>query len=197
MADQVLQPLSLVLGWTAGELTPSTSVVRRHLSDMQGMYADADAEQHILTTEDPLIYEVRRYDMPNEPGQLMVSTTVLYPGRVGDEYYMTKGHAHAKPEVGEIYLGLRGHGKVLMQADRRFSHLDMASGTVAFIPPHCAHRTVNTGDDPFVFLAVCRADAGHDYAAVERDGFLHRVVRRHGLPALDPPLQNACLPDDT
>jgi glucose-6-phosphate isomerase len=45
-----------------------------------------------------------------------------------------------------------------------------------YVPPGWAHRTVNTGDDDLIFLAVYFGDAGHDYAAIEDSGFAVRVL---------------------
>ena len=47
----------------------------------------------------------------------------------------------------------------------------MRPGTVAYVAPCWAHRTVNTGSEPFVFLAVYHGDAGHDYGTIETEGF--------------------------
>lgn len=176
----VMEPFTLILERATGSLTPATSTVKRHLSHMRGMYADTDAEQALIAAGDPLIYEVLQYDVPNENGQLTTCTTVIHPGTVGTEYYMTKGHYHAKRDTGEVYLGLSGNGKLLLEVDGRLSCLDMAPGTIAYVPPYWAHRTVNTGDEPFIFLAVYPSDAGHDYGTIEREGFAGRVVDRNG-----------------
>ena len=60
----------------------------------------------------------------------------------------------------------------------------MGPGVVAYVPPHWAHRTVNTGSEPFVFLAIYPGDAGHDYGTIETEGFPQRVVERDGQPAV-------------
>jgi len=183
MTESFMQPFALALAFDSGNLEPATSKVERRLSHMRGMYHDAEAEQAGLAA-DPVIYEVLQYDVPAENGQLVVCTTVLQPGRVGDEYYMTKGHYHEKRDTGEVYVGLRGHGKLIMEVDGQSSNLDMAPGTVAYVPPYWAHRSVNVGDEPLIFLAVYPADAGHDYGTIERDGFSQRVLERSGTPAV-------------
>lgn len=181
-----MEPFAIALDLASGRLDPSTSSVRRHLSDMRGMYADAEAESAMLASGDPPLYEVLQYDVPNEAGQLIVCTTVLYPGRVGDEYFMTKGHFHAERSTGEVYLGLGGEGMLLMQVEDRFSCLRMERGTVAYVPPYWAHRSVNVGDEPLIFFAVYPGNAGHDYGTIERAGFAQRVVERNGKPVLVP-----------
>ncbi len=165
---------------TRGELAPSTSTVRRHLSHMAGMYADAEAERAALAAGDPLVYEVYQYDLPAYAGELIPCTTILAPGRVGDEYFMTKGHFHEVRERGEIYHCVSGHGMLVLALDDRAETVEMGPGVVAYVPPCWAHRTVNTGDEPFVFLAVYPGDAGHDYGTIETEGFPVRIVDRDG-----------------
>ena len=181
-----MQPFTLDLDVVSGKLDPATSAVRRRMSDMLGMYRDPDAEEGLVASGDPMVYEVLQYDVPDTNGQLVVCTTVIHPGRVGDEYFMTKGHYHLKRETGEVYVGLQGHGVLLMEVEDRFSRLDMGPGTVAYVPPFWAHRTANTSDDKFIFLAVYPADAGHDYGTIERDGFRYRLIEQDGFPVLIP-----------
>lgn len=185
MTQQLMRPFSLALEFGSGQLEPATGKVERRLSDMHGMYGNRQAEDASLDAN-PLIYEVLQYDVPDENGQLVVCTTILQPGRIGDEYYMTKGHYHQKRDAGEVYLGLQGRGKLVMQAGEEFSQLDMQPGTIAYVPPFWAHRTVNVGNVPFIFLAVYPADAGHDYGSIDRHGFSQRVIERGGAPTLVP-----------
>jgi glucose-6-phosphate isomerase len=179
-----MDPFAMALEFVSGKLEPATSAVQRRLSDMRGMYFDVAAETAALEGGNPLIYEVLRYDMSPVAGQLCVSTTVLRPGKIGDEYYMTKGHYHETAHTAEVYIGLRGRGLLLMQVDDQFRLIEMQPGAVAYIPPAWGHRTVNVGTEPFIFLAVCPGDAGHDYASIEREGFARRAVERNGQPAV-------------
>jgi glucose-6-phosphate isomerase len=184
MAQALMDPVALMLETTSGKLDPATSHVRRRLSDMRGMYGDSEAERSLLEAGDPLIYEVLQYDVPNEAGQLLVCTTILQPGRVGDEYYMTKGHYHEQIDRAEVYLGLQGHGMLLMQAGDSTAEAALQPGAMAYVPPYWAHRSVNVGAEPFISLAVYPADAGHDYRSIERDGFSRRVLERDGNPVV-------------
>jgi glucose-6-phosphate isomerase len=163
-----------------GELRPATSTVQRRLSHMRGMYRDAEAEAAAVRDEDPLIYEVYQYDVPKFAGELIPCTTVLHAGKVGDEFFMTKGHFHEQRDRAEIYYGLSGQGQLVMAKDGEAETVAMDAGTVAYVPPHWAHRTVNTGDVPFVFLAVYPGDAGHDYGTIETHGFPQVVLERNG-----------------
>jgi glucose-6-phosphate isomerase, archaeal len=167
-----------------GVLEPWTSKVERHLSDMAGMYSDADAERDSIAADDALVYEVFQYDMPEHPGELVVCTTRLYPGKVGDEFFMTKGHYHEIRERAEVYYGLRGEGQLVLAKDEGSEAIAMRPGTVAYVAPCWAHRTVNTGSEPFVFLAVYHGDAGHDYGTIETEGFPLLVLDRDGEVAV-------------
>jgi glucose-6-phosphate isomerase len=155
---------------------------------MEGAYADTAALAELVEAAgDPVVYAVEQRDVPEEVGQLVCCTTVLNPGIVGDEYFMTKGHYHAVRETGEIYLGLSGKGRVLLQTeDGEARVLPLERETVAYVPPCWAHRTVNVGEEPLVFFAVYPGQAGHDYGAIEASGFSQRVVRTPSGPAVVP-----------
>lgn len=169
-----------------GELRPATSTVRRRLSDMAGMYHDAEAERSALAADDPLVYEVFQYDMPAFAGELVVCTTVLRAGKVGDEFFMTKGHYHEQRDRAEVYYGLSGRGRLLLAKDGECEAVPMVPGGVAYVPPYWAHRTVNTGPEPLVFLAVYPGDAGHDYGTIETTGFPQIVLERAGEVTVAP-----------
>ena len=89
MKHALMDPISLALDWRTGRLEPATTAIRRHLSNMRGMYADAAAEQALIADGDPLIYEVLLHDVPGVAGQLLTwpEQAVHDPGAelVGDE----------------------------------------------------------------------------------------------------------------
>ncbi len=182
----LMQPFKTELDLKTGVIQPVRQIIRRYLSDMRGMYADAEAEARIFKEEgNRLIYEVYAIDLPEEEGQVLHSTTVLYPGQIGDEFHMTKGHYHIKRDRAEVYLGLSGEGYLLMQTDDgTVSSMLMRPGTVAYVPPFWGHRTVNTGTLPFVFFAAWPGDSGHDYGAIEDTGFAKIMVRQNGQAVL-------------
>jgi len=180
------QPFVLRLALDSGKLEPHTSRIERRASDMLGAYADADALEALIEAGDPVVYEVEQRDVPEEEGHLVCCTTVLNPGTVGNEYFMTKGHYHRVRETAEIYLGLSGRGRLLLQTGGATSELPLEPGAVAYVPPGWAHRTVNTGDEPFVFFAVYPAHAGHDYTTIEATGFARRVLRSPTGPVVVP-----------
>ena len=58
--------------------------------------------------------------------------------------------------------------------------------SVVYVPGHTAHRTMNTGDEPLVYLGVYPATAGHDYGVIARRNFRSIVVKRDGRPTMLP-----------
>jgi glucose-6-phosphate isomerase, archaeal len=161
----------------------------RMLSDMVGLYADREATEALLRDGDRVMYEMLVADVPEEKGHLLHSVTVMYPGRVGREYCMTAGHFHNDAGASEVYFCLTGEGMLLVQGrDGCCKAVPMKPGTAAYIPPGWAHRTANTGDEPFVFFAAWPGDAGHDYGTIRETGFSRLVVERDGeLQVIDNP----------
>lgn len=157
----------------------------RRLSDMSEAFASGEAVVSLLREGNPLIYEVYEVQrIPATTGELIWSVTVLSPGKVGKEYYMTKGHYHRDPSCSEIYLVLSGQGFLILKGGEAARAYPVSSGTLVHIPPGHAHRVVNTGPTALVFFAVYPAQAGHDYERVRREGFGLRVIERDGSAAI-------------
>lgn len=177
--------LSAKLDLDAGAII-GAPLVRRRLSDLRGCFADAAAYEAALREGDPLLYTVSSVEAGSGPGGLHYGLGVLYPGRVGDEYFMTKGHLHSRREAAEVYIGLRGEGCMLLEDEATGeSRLEpLGEGRVVYVPGHAAHRTMNTGDVPLVYIGVYRADAGHDYGAIAEKNFRMVVVAREGRPTM-------------
>lgn len=176
-------PFNSFVDFATGEILKCRSVVIRRVSDMDGMYRDRHATQRLVQEGDPVVYKVYNVPVPEERGHLQHCVSVIYPGKVAEEYFMTKGHFHAERGTGEVYLVIRGEGILLLQTEKgEVMVLEMKPGSISYIPPHWAHRTVNVGKDPLVFFAVYPGEAGHDYGEIERRGFAKLVVERAGKP---------------
>ena len=181
IATAVLSRLDLDAGIIAG-----APLVRRHLSDLQGSFADASAYTTALAQGNPLLYTVASVEPAQGEGQLHYGLGVLMPGRVGDEYYLTKGHYHAWRPAAEVYIGLRGDGCMLLEDEKSGESclLPLGLNRVVYVPGHTAHRTINTGNEPLVYLGVYPAAAGHDYGAIATRNFRKLVVAVNGRPTL-------------
>ena len=68
--------------------------IRRTLTSMRGQYRDTAAYDALLAVEDTLLYEVYELQRPHVAGELLHGISIVHPGKVGDEYFMTKGHFH-------------------------------------------------------------------------------------------------------
>ncbi len=111
--------------------------------------------------------------------------TYLYPGKVGNEYMMTKGHYHANVDRAEFYWGLEGEGMlILMDGQRNVWAEHVFPGSLHYIPGGVAHRMANTGSSLFSFAACWPSDAGHNYAEIAENGFSARLMEVNGVPHL-------------
>jgi len=182
---QYMPPFTKMVDLSDGTIPDAVLVQKRYLSDLKGLFADPEAEAALMP-RNPLIYEVHEAtENPAEVGQLRYSTTIIFPGKVGNEYYFTKGHYHALGDRAELYFGLIGEGYLLLQTpEGEVSAQLMTPGAAAYVPPYWGHRTINVGSEKFVFLACYPADAGYDYQPIAEKGFAQILVERYGRVTL-------------
>ncbi len=159
---------------------------KRHLSQMKGMFLDTEAQEKMIADNDPLVYEFYELGCPEDrPGDLAFGTTILYPGQVGNEYFMTKGHFHVQLATSEVYYTLSGEGYMVMENPEGDTlEMPLKAGEAMYVPRRYAHRTVNTGKEPLVVFWTFAADAGHDYGTIETKGYHKMVVEKDGAPAI-------------
>jgi glucose-6-phosphate isomerase len=150
---------------------------KRTLSQMRGMYADDAALEKAVASGDPVVYEFYELGAPEHAGDLAFGSSITYPGKVGNEYFMTKGHFHTILETAEVYYTLSGEGGMLVEnpeGDTDF--YPMTPGHAVYVPKRYAHRSINTGKTPLVSFFVFRGDAGHNYATIETKGYRKLMV---------------------
>lgn len=173
-----ISPTQISLDLANGKLIPSGPKLIRRLSDLKGCFKNEDAWKNDVTQEDQIVYQVISSIVPESVRELPQSITTIYPGNCGGELYMTKGHQHPDPQ-GEIYFGLEGSGGIIMFDGKQSSWIEITPGKIGYIPPGWAHRSVNTGDDAYKFLAVYPGSAGHDYQWVLDNGMGLRAFRKN------------------
>lgn len=164
--------------------------IQRRLSALKGQFLDQDTFQDMLKEEDKLIYEVYEIRRPEVEGEFLMGVSIVHPGKVGREYFMTKGHFHSVIDTAEIYYCLRGEGYMVMETPEGETSVEpLAPGKVLYVPPRWAHRSVCTSrqEDLVTFFAY-PGNAGHDYGTIERLGFRKLVVEgEHGPETIDNP----------
>lgn len=152
--------------------------IERRLSDLRGQFLDQDAYAKMLTQADVPVYEVYEIKRPEVEGEMIMGVSVVHPGKVGREFFMTKGHFHSVLETSEIYYCLRGEGYMVMETPEGATAVEpLAPGKVLYVAPRWAHRSVCTSrqEDLVTFFAY-PANAGHDYGTIERTGFRKLVL---------------------
>jgi glucose-6-phosphate isomerase, archaeal len=173
---ELLQPFAAQIAEASGRIEPADSRIERRLSDMKGAFLEDPQD-------DAIVYEVFNLEVPETNANILSCTTVLRPGKVGREYFMTKGHFHEIRDRAEIYVGVSGKGAmVLATEDGEHEVQWMEPGSIHYIPGGWAHRSVNVGDEPLVFFAAWIGDAGHDYGSIEQQGFPVLLVEQDGKP---------------
>lgn len=188
--SQTVEPLRtrLVGGAPGAPLVPWARRRARRLSDLHGVFVDAAAHAQALRAGDPVVYETFEPPIPEAPGHLICGVTVLHPGTVGAEFFMTRGHYHVHRQTAEVYHVLEGTGYLLLQReDGAARAVPLAPGDLVYVPPGWGHRSVNTAATPLLLLYVFPGDAGHDYEAAQATGFRYTVVRTPTGPALIEP----------
>jgi glucose-6-phosphate isomerase, archaeal len=180
-------PCAVSVPADTGIIARATAHYEKRLSDLRGLFLDAtDLERRIREENDPLCYENYAFNQSQADGDLFFGTTIIYPGKVGSEYHLTRGHYHSKRNHAETYQALSGKGLVLFEReDGTTRSAELTPGKITYIPPYWAHRSINTGDVPLVFLWTCPVEAGHDYAALGDRGMRQVVVERNGVPAIE------------
>ncbi len=165
-------------------LSKDIESLKRYLSNMRGMYFDNDALEEKIAQDDELIYEFYDPKIPEKDTEVTFGTSITYPGLVGEEYYMTKGHFHVQLETAEVYYCLKGFGYMLMESpEGEWEAREMRPGVAVYVPGRYAHRSINASlDGPLVSFFSFRADAGHNYGTIETQGFRKLCVHRQGTP---------------
>ena len=177
-------PTSVQLDIHDGKFEPCLELEQRKVSDLAKMFSDKAAIEDILRRGDRLVYEIRYYPFFTSNSDMALGTTIIFPGKVGNEYHMTKGHFHEREDQPEVYHCVQGEGVLqMMTREGEYVSAPWKADTITHIPPQYAHRVVNTGTFPLVFVAVFHVAAGHEYGPIEHRGFRYKVVEKDGKMA--------------
>jgi glucose-6-phosphate isomerase, archaeal len=179
---------SVHLDWLTGGLRggPVQESTKR-LGELKGIFQDEAA--FVRMNPETVVYQVRWWSpVPaGEEGGLFWGVTILQPGRVGEEYFLTQGHFHANRTRAEFYAAAAGRGLLVRMDDSRRTWCEeMGPGTLHAISGQHAHRVVNIGREPLIFWACWGSDAGYDYQTIRERGFGARVMERSGEAVMVP-----------
>lgn len=157
----------------------------KKIKDLHGIFEDEKTFSKL--DRDEIIYEVQAI-LPVKEGReggLFYGKTIIHPGKVGHEYYMTKGHFHQKRNRAEFYWGIQGEGMLLLMNENKRTWAEkMYPGSLHYIDGYIAHRTINTGKSDLIFGACWPSDAGHNYQDIMNNGFSARLKEIDGKPQL-------------
>lgn len=175
-----MDPFALRLDLNSGDLKGNNlRIETKTLLDLQHLVENQKAvAQLLMEKKDVEIYKVLTCAPGRTSAHLTIHVTLLKPGKIGEEFFFTKGHAHKKPAA-EWYLGINGEGLVLLWNESKHFLFSLSRGDLIYIPPGWAHRTINVGNEILVFLSCHRSDAGYDYDYVEKKGTPKRVLTSH------------------
>ena len=168
-----------------GSLTGShVQTTVRKLKDIGDIFEDQAALEKMDLEQSA--YKVEMHAQVDAiEGGLQFGTSYLYPGKVGDEYFMTKGHFHAILNRAEYYWGIKGEGVLLLMDEERKCWAEKVTpGTLHYIPGYVAHRLINVGNDILTVGACWSSDAGYDYETIQKEGFAARVKEVNGTVTL-------------
>lgn len=152
--------------------------LERRYSSMKRMYLDEAAREELEKNGDAVIYRFYEMGVPERASDLAFGTSIVYPGKVGNEYHMTNGHFHTILDTAEIYYCLGGYGMMMMESpEGDILYKEMRPGEAVYVPGRYAHRSINLSDtETLITFYVFRGDAGHDYGSIKEKGFRKIVV---------------------
>lgn len=181
-AARLAEPARLTVDIARGLLAGGSERYEKHLPDLAGVYRDDAAYAEAVARDggEP-VYWVESSTPETGRGALTIGLSVLRPGRIGDEFAMTRGHLHAQAEFAELYYGVAGSGVMLLESVEGESRaLPITPGVVVHVPGGWIHRSVNVGDDTLVTLFTYATEAGQDYGIIAEAGGMRQLVVADG-----------------
>ncbi len=176
---ELREPIVCSVDVAAGRLNGASGRYTKTLRQMAGLYEDLPAfEAALQAYGDKPVYEVTELRPSNAAGDLIFGVTHMMPGKIGREYFFTRGHIHANANRPEIYYGESGNGVMLLEAPQGETRaLAIGARQVCYVPPYWIHRSINVGASDLVMTFAYPADSGQDYEIIAKSaGMRSRVV---------------------
>lgn len=182
-APSIHEPIKLTIEPGVGRLRGATGRYEKRLGDLVGVYRDEAARVAAVAAQPDSstpVYWVEECRLDGS-GELVTGISVLEAGSIGDEFYMTRGHLHGRPDRAELYLAVAGRGVMLLESlDGQTRVIEIAAGEAVQVPGHWVHRSVNVGPERFATVFCYAADAGQDYQIISDAGGMGTLVVKDG-----------------
>jgi glucose-6-phosphate isomerase, archaeal len=177
-AVNYLPPFAAFLNAESLEIQPNTGGYVKYIRELDSIYADQEQFQQLLESRGgEIAYRVNELRFAERMSDLITGISVLNPGKVGPEFFMTRGHLHQRADRPETYYCLAGHGILLMEnLEGKVQTAEMCPGTLVYVPPFWVHRSVNVGTEIFATLFSYPADAGQNFEIVRKAGGFNSLV---------------------
>jgi glucose-6-phosphate isomerase len=149
-----LSPFLAFVNQETLQIQPNTGGYRKYLRELDGIYEDQTSFRKLVETcGNEVAYRVEEARFTDGGSDLITGISVLEAGKVGSEFFMTRGHLHQRADRPETYYCLAGHGILLMETlEGRIEAAEMRSGSLVYVPPFWVHRSVNVGSSVFATL---------------------------------------------
>ena len=177
-AANYLPPFAAFLNVESLEIQPNTGGYVKYIRELDSIYAEEEKFEQLLESRGGeiacWINELRFTERGND---LITGISVLNPGKVGSEFFMTRGHLHQRADRPETYYCLSGHGVLLLEdLEGKVEAAEMRPGNLVYIPAFWVHRSVNIGSEIFATLFSYPADAGQNFEIVRKAGGFKLLV---------------------
>jgi glucose-6-phosphate isomerase len=172
------EPVISVVDPLRGGMSGNTGRYEKRLADLEELYEDANAHAELTARlANPVVYDVEDFRPGDRAGDMIYGVTRMSPGRIGDEFYLTRGHIHAKADRPEIYYGQSGKGLMQLESPEGETRIvEIGPLTICYVPPYWIHRSINVGDADLVMVFAYPSDSGQDYGIIAAsNGMRHRV----------------------
>ncbi len=172
------KPFTYLLPFPGYQPSQFDNHIIRRLSDLKDQFYDRKAYEEMLAIENTILYEVYEIKRPEVAGELLSGISIVHPGKVGNEFFMTKGHFHTILDTAELYYCFSGEGFMVMEnLDGETAIEPLSPGKVLYVPPRWAHRSVCTArQEDLITYFVYPGNAGHNYGTIEKKGFRKLVI---------------------
>ena len=145
----LFEPVSCQVDLDSGSMTNGTGRYTKRFRDLEGLYADPATFAGMQAEwADRVVYNVGEFRPREVAGDVIFGVTRMVPGKVGDEFFLTRGHIHRNADRPELYYGQKDRGVMLLESpEGEVRAMPIGPMTACYVPPFWIHRSVNVGED--------------------------------------------------